>query len=369
MHQINTQFLLRVCTVIIVVFLCFMTLYFSLKTAYPFVIALSIAFLINPIVDYLEQKSKLPRAFVVFLTLLSIISIFIGLISLLIVEIVSGANYLSNNVPKQLEILIEHGEFYIENTILPFYEKISALFSSLDSDQQATIIKNIQNAGATLGTTIGDFIQHFFQKIPAIIGWFPNTATVLIFSTMATFFISNDWYRLKSYVNQLTPKKVKESTATILADLKKALFGFIKAQFTLISFTTIIVLIGLLFLQVNYAITIALVIGLVDILPYFGSGAVFIPWIIFEVIVGDMKLAIGLSILYIIVIVQRQLTEPKILSSSIGLDPLATLISLFIGYKLIGFLGLIIGPVVLVLLKILHNSHVFRDLWNYLKGN
>ena len=368
MHQINTQFLLRICTVLIVIFLCFMTFYLTLKTAYPFLIALSIAFLINPIIDFLQQKLKLPRAFVVFLTLLSIISIFIGLISLLIVEIVSGANYLSNNVPKQLEILIQHGESYIENTILPFYEKISALFSSLESEQQATIIENIQNAGATFGTTIGDFIQSFFQKIPAIMGWFPNAATVLIFSTMATFFISNDWYRLKGYANQLTPKKVKDSTGTILADLKKALFGFIKAQLTLISFTTVIVLIGLLFLRVNYAITIALVIGMIDILPYLGSGAVFVPWIMFEVIVGDMRLAIGLVILYIIVIIQRQLMEPKVLSSSIGLDPLATLISLFVGYKLIGFLGLIVGPVILVLLKTLHNSNVFRDIWRYLKG-
>ena len=101
------------------------------------------------------------------------------------------------------------------------------------------------------------------------------------------------------------------------------MFGFVKAQATLISITTIIILIGLLILRVDYAITIALIAGRSDIIPYLGTGSIFVPWIIFEVIQGETGLAIGLGILYIVVLVQRQVMEPKILSSNIGLDPLA----------------------------------------------
>lgn len=369
MYLKNVHFFSRICTVLLVTFLCIFTFYMIIKIAYPFLIALIIAYLINPIVNFFQQQCKMPRPFAVLMTLLSIIFIFIGFISLLIIEIASGANYLSQNVPIQLAVLVQYSEMFIENSIWPIYEKVASFFNSLDSDQQSTIIENLQSAGAAFGTTVGNFVQSFFQKIPTIIGWFPNTVTVLLFSTLATFFISNDWYRIRAFAFQLTPPKVRLSSGTIMADLKKALFGFIKAQFTLLSFTTLMVLIGLLILRVDYAITIALAIGFIDILPYIGSGAVFIPWIIFEAITDDHRMAIGLGILYFMIIVQRQIMEPKVLSSSIGLNPLATLMSLFIGYQLMGFLGLMIGPIMLVFLKTLHNSHVFRDIWRYLKGN
>lgn len=167
---------------------------------------------------------------------------------------------------------------------------------------------------------------------------------------------------------KLVPDKAKVSGKTVFIDLKKALFGFIRAQLTLISITTVIILIGLLILRVDYAITIALVTGIVDIIPYLGTGAVFVPWIIYDIISGDTGLAIGLGILYIIVLVQRQIMEPKILSSSIGLDPLATLIALFVGFKLIGFLGLILGPVTLVIISTLNRANVFKDIWAFIMG-
>ena len=137
---------------------------------------------------------------------------------------------------------------------------------------------------------------------------------------------------------------------------------------TLVSMTTVIILVGLLILRVKHAILIALITGILDLLPYLGTGLVFVPWIIYEFITGGTKLAIGLTVLYIIVLVQRQLIEPKVLSSNIGMDPLATLVSLFVGFKLLGFIGLIAGPVTLVLLTTLHRANVFKDIWKYIKG-
>jgi len=314
------------------------------------------------------MKIRLPRSLAVIITLLSILSLFAGVITLLITEIVSGSDYLSHNVPKQLHTLIQSGEDFLVYTLIPFIEKVTLLFNTLENDQQQTILDNVQNIGTTIATTIGNFIQDFFQKIPVFIGWFPNAATVLIFSTLATFFISYDWARLQSYIKLLTPEKIIKSSGSVFKELKKALFGFIKAQLTLTSFTALLSLIGLLILKIDYAITIAILIGIVDILPYLGSGAIFVPWIIYQAVVGDMSLAIGLGILYLIIIVQRQLLEPKILSSNIGLDPLATLISIFVGFKLFGFFGLIIGPIILVTLHTLHKVSVFKDIWRFIVG-
>src|SRR5699024_6663219 len=255
---------------------------------------------------------------------------------------VAGTTYLSTVVPEQVLTLVTYGENLFASQILPFYNKMVGLFKDLDSGQQDTIMSSITTTGNKIAETASTFLQNFFLKLPALISWIPNAATAIIFSLLATFFISKDWDKFSVKSGNFIPLKVRTSGKNVYRDLKKALFGFAKAQLTLVSITLVIVLIGLLILKVNYAITIALITGLAEVLPYLGTGTVFIPWIIYQFIVGNYGMVIGLSILYGIVIVQRQLMEPKILSSSIGMDPLATLISLFVGFKLIGFLGLIV---------------------------
>jgi sporulation integral membrane protein YtvI len=368
---LNRDYLLRTGRLFFVIGLIaasIIAFYYLSSVTYPFLIAFAIAFLINPLVNFFEKKSRMPRSLAVLVTLVTIMAIFAGLVTLLVAEIVSGATYLAEVLPRHLDTLIRFSEILIASQVIPLYNKITGMFNNLGDGQQETIMENIQNVGQTIGTTVGTFLQGFFEIIPAILSWFPNAATVLIFSLLATFFISKDWYRFTSMASRFIPVKARASGRTVFFDLKRALFGFVKAQLTLISITTVIILVGLLILRVEYAITIALVAGIVDIIPYLGTGAVFVPWIIFEAVTGNLGLAIGLGVLYIVILVQRQVMEPKVLSSNIGLDPLATLIALFVGFKLLGFLGLIAGPVVLVIYNTLKRAHVFEDIWAFIKG-
>jgi sporulation integral membrane protein YtvI len=369
LNKTNLFRFLRFLFVVGTVILSIIAFIYVAKFTYPFLIAFVIAFLMNPLVNFFEKKGRMPRALSVILTLTIIFSVFAGLVTLLIAEIVAGANYIAAVVPEHLDTLISYIEEMFAGQILPLYHQLTNLFQNLDTGQQETIMENIQNVGKKFGATVGGFIQNFFGAIPNILSWFPNAATVLIFSLLATFFISKDWYKLSQMAGRLLPNRAKMSGRTVFIDLKKALFGFLKAQATLISITTIIILIGLIILRVDYAITIALISGVVDVIPYLGTGAIFVPWIVYELITGDTGLAIGLAVLYIIVLVQRQIMEPKVLSSNIGLDPLATLVALFVGFKLIGFLGLIAGPVLLVIINTLNRANVFRDVWEYIKGN
>ena len=93
-----------------------------------------------------------------------------------------------------------------------------------------------------------------------------------------------------------------------------------------------------------------------------------VPWIAYTFIYGDLSLGIGLSVLYGVILVVRSMLEPKVLASSVGLAPLPTLIAMFVGLKLFGVLGLIIGPVSLVILSTIHRANVFRDLYGYVVG-
>ena len=368
MNLSSRQRLMRLLIVIISTVLLVVSLYYIAKVTYPFIIGFAVAFLIQPFIRFLEIKVRLPRAAAAGTAILLILAVFTGGITLLIAEIVSGANYFASVVPRHIHVVVEQIETMFASQVIPIYERAAGLFRSLDTGQQETISTNIREAGEQFASTAGEFIQNFFLKLPKLISWIPNFATALIFSFLAAFFISKDWEKLQHRTTNYLPAKARTSLSKVFAALKKALFGFLRAQLTLISITTFIVLVGLLILRVNYAITLALVAGLVDLLPYLGTGTLFVPWIAYEFIAGDPRLAIGLTVLYVIIIVQRQIMEPKVLSSSIGLDPLATLIALFVGFKLAGFFGLILGPIVLVIINALHSAGVFTDLRDYIMG-
>ena len=360
------QILMRLLIVLLIFTSVILIVFLLFKTAYPFAIGLAIAFLINPFVNFLQERLNIVRWLAVSLSLLLLIALIIGAITIIISEIIMGTNYLSHSVPFHLQTIIFEMKEIFTGKVIPIYEQISAMFYSLDSEHQATILAYIETITVQLTTNLSNTTHSILTGISDFLLGLPNLATVIIFSLLATFFISKDWYKLVFLFRKWVPNLIAEKTKEVTVSLKKAFVGFIFAQLTLISITCFIVLAGLIFLRVDYPITIALLIAFVDLLPYLGTGLIFIPWILYTFFSGQLSLTIGLSVLYGIVVVQRQIMEPKILSSNIGVDPLATLLSLFVGYKLFGFLGLLIGPVVLVFIHAIHKAHVFRDLKNWL---
>ncbi|MFX3623938.1 MAG: sporulation integral membrane protein YtvI [Ectobacillus sp.] len=369
MNRNSLYMLLRLLFIVGAVWLGLYLIFYLSGLVYPFIVALLIAYLINPIVNFLDGRLHFPRALAVFVTLVLVFGAIVGLIILLVTETIAASTYLLEILPEKFPKFTQYLQDIFVHNIMPLYNELAIKFNRLGETQQHTITANIQNLGTDVAEKAKNLLTAILTGLTNFLSGLPTLVTVLIFILLATFFISNDWHKMGIRLKKILPNQVHGYSKTIIVDLRKALFGFVKAQFTLVSMTTVIVLVGLLILRVPYAITIALIAGVVDVLPYLGTGVVFVPWIIYVWFTGDTAFAIGLLILYIIVIVQRQIMEPKVLSSNIGLDPLPTLISLFVGFQLFGFLGLIAGPVILVLVTTLYKANVFRDLWRFVKGS
>ena len=96
---------------------------------------------------------------------------------------------------------------------------------------------------------------------------------------------------------------------------------------------------------------LAIVIAIIDALPILGTGTVLIPWGLILIIIGNYPLGLGILGLYLFILIVRQLIEPKIVATQIGVYPLLTLIAMYTGVKLIGLFGVIVGPIVLIILK------------------
>jgi sporulation integral membrane protein YtvI len=368
MPSISVQRIIRFLIVLMGIIAGILAFYFLSSITYPFLFAWLIAFLMNPIVNFLQGKAKFPRPLASFVVLILIIGAIASLLVLLIAELVSVIEYLAKTLPEHVNNIVQYMETWMTEKMIPFFRHISNLFEELNEEQQQTIITNIQNLGNKLATSAVSLLQSILSAIPGVISWFPNAAAVFLFTLLGAYFISKDWYRLKGLVFRILPKPMSDSGLRVYFDLRKALFGFIRAQLLLISITAVIVFFGLLVLRVKYPLALSFFIGFIDLLPYLGTGTVFIPWAIYELILQNYRLAIGLVVLYTVIVVQRQLMEPKLVSTNIGLHPLATLVSIFAGLKLFGFLGLIIGPLLAVLITTLYRTRVFHDIWNYIKG-
>src|SRR5699024_12505524 len=155
-------------------------------------------------------------------------------------------------------------------------------------------------------------LHDLVSSLPSLVSWIPCAATAILFILLATFFISKDWHKLSKTLQSFLPETFTTRSGRVLKDLKQAGLGFLKAQFILITVTFIIIFIALLIMQIEHALTIALIIAIVDLLPYLGSSAILFPWDLYEMATGSFVLGIGLEILFFVVACTRIVITPNL---------------------------------------------------------
>jgi sporulation integral membrane protein YtvI len=324
----------------------------------PFLLILLFTSILSYPVDYLEKK-KVPRWLGTIISLVAFLSTLIGILTIIIMQLINGSKFLLLFLTEKSEKIILFIESFYTKNILPSVDTAKETFSTLNKEQKDDLQSRALEVGEVLIKNITSFLQKIVEIIPGFIGLLPELFTGLIFVSLATFFLTKDKPKISQKIKSKLTNIQLENLQKINLEAKKTIIGFVRAQLTLIGMTFIIVLIGLLILKVKYAFLIAFIIGFVDLIPYLGTGFVFFPWIIVSFLIGAKNLAIGLVILYVLVVIQRNIIEPKVLSSNIGLDPLSTLIAIYLGFAIFGVLGLIIGPVMLIIFKMFYG--IYKD--------
>ncbi|KRE57484.1 sporulation integral membrane protein YtvI [Paenibacillus sp. Soil750] len=357
--------------VAIILFLVAIAFYYIVPLIYPFIFGWIIALMLNPLVNFFQFKLKLPRWLSVSLSMLLFLGAMVTIITLLVANIVVELGSLADTIQLQINRWVEEFNVFINSvTFQQWIERVNEFFEN-NPKYQETVNTNLSSTAGSIADVSKLVITYTFAALKAFLTSLPNIATITIIVMLATFFISKDWYGLIKRYKGIFSDMIVKTTKLIRTDLQKALFGYMRAQLILVSLTALVVIIGLLILRVDYAITIGLLTGLADLMPYLGTGAVMVPWILYVFFAqGNIVLGIGLSVLYGVIVIARQIMEPKVLASSVGLDPLATLIAMFVGLKLFGLLGLIVGPVSLILITAFYRARIFHDIAAYIhKGS
>ncbi|MCC8161004.1 MAG: sporulation integral membrane protein YtvI [Oscillospiraceae bacterium] len=333
---------------------------FLVELFLPFLLGYLFSMAVNPLADFLQRKLKIPRGLSAVLVIVLIVGILGGVLTFLIWKIIDEVRMLYTQFPQIYES--------VQSGLHSFGDKWSVVYYNLPVNVQealSAIGEGISERAAdfinTKSTPVVDYAGNFAKALPSVfIG-------IIVF-ILSSYFMVSENKLVSGAVNKLFSAKFTDRLNMVKRELKKYLGGYLKAQVILMFIAFVIMFIGMSVLNIDYALLIALGIAVLDALPFFGSGLVLWPWTVIEFLNGEIRLGIGLIIIYLAVALTRHFTEPKLVSSRIGMNPILTLMSMYIGYKTLSIGGLILGPIILVLIISFYKAGVFDWFINLLKS-
>lgn len=310
----------------------------------PFLVAFIISLIIEPAIKFIMKKLKLTRRASSIIIFAIVSLILIGGLAWIIITLFSE----SSSLLQSLNDYFDKAYAQFQNFISSFnFDKIHL------SDE---ILGVIQNSTGDVLDAVSNWVRNLLNGLINWVTSLPSMAICIGITVVALYFICVDKIYIIDQIEHHVPQTWVKKIGTHLRDLIKTLGGYLKAEATLVLVSFVISLVGLYILQfmnfnIQYPLLMALFIGFVDALPILGSGSVMIPWAILCGINGDISLGIAIIVLLVIMSIVRQVLEPKLVSKNIGVHPIFTLIAMYTGFKTIGVIGLLIGPIVLIIFK------------------
>lgn len=328
-------FIIVVVTVVAGVLLTFKLAFFLM----PFLIAFALSSLMEPLIRFLTKKIHFKRGAAAPIVLLLILGSIITLVVLAILKLIKEfkdlliiAPELLSNLYAKTMILVQQGSEYIKWMPVELTENLRDAFMNLSATVtgfSATVVKGAFLTAASL----------------------PEILIFTLITILATFFLSKDRDRIAAVFVRHLPESWLHRILAVKKDLFNALFGYLRAALIMMSITFTEVFIGLSIIGIDYVLLMAFLTALIDALPVLGAGSVLIPWSVYSFLTGDVRMGISTLVLYLVVLIVRQVIEPKVVGHQIGVYPLMTLLAMYTGLRLIGFAGLILGPITYLIIR------------------
>lgn len=344
----TTKYLKIFCNLIAALVILFLVVYVAPRLILyfmPFVVGFILSLIANPVVKFLEKKIKIKRKYGSVLMIVVVIGVIVlicyGLISFLSKGLSSFAEYLPT-------MYLNAGNELTEAT-----GQLQSILDKIPFTQNV----DISGFGKSIESFIGDMVFGSGEPdVSAISGFaksIPDVLVSIVMGLLATYFFIADKEKLMMLAERHIPKSFREKTGHIYMQTAKIVGGYFKAQFKIMGVIYVVVWIGLIILKVDYAWLIGFGIAFLDMLPVFGTGTVLCPWAVIKLLSGNYMTAAGMLILYAIALTVHQIIQPKLIGDSVGMDPFATLVFMYIGYRVNGAVGMILAiPIGMILISL-----------------
>lgn len=327
-------------------------LYGLFTIGFPFLLAMVLAIFLEPLIRVLMKYARINRISAVTGVCSVFVLFILGSLYLLGLKIVSEFIVFAEKLPAYLK----EANLFLQDTISRtqlFYETLPQdMAFQLQQNAEAGISALMESLNGLLGGVSGSFLQ--------VAKSIPNLFIVFVVFLVALYLFSYSLPTLKGSFLSLFEDSSREKVDKVLSDLRSAIFGFLRAQLIISALTYVVALAGLIILQADFVLAIAFLIVVVDILPILGTGSVLVPWALYSLLTGNTFLGVGLLLLFLVITIFRRIIEPKILGDSVGIGALSALISLFIGFQLVGVVGLFLGPIVVIIYQAMRKAGLLQ---------
>lgn len=320
-------------------------IYYVFPFFMPFIFALILAVLFEPIVLFVQDRTKLKRNWSVVTVLTTFFTIVFGLLYMIASKLFKEGMALLKGLPSKIEDVVTG-----QGVINDFYTSFSTENQQYIKD---SIITLVGKATEFLSSTAGNAFN--------VVMTFPVYFIAFIVFMVGVYIISMELPTLRvSFLKYFEKGQSQKKIEIVIDKLKIAIVGFLSAQLVFSTLTFIICLIGLKIIDIQYVLVFSLLIVVVDLLPILGTGSVLVPWAIYLFINGEMFQGVGLIILFLFITIFRRIIEPKLLGNSLGLKPLITLVSMYVGFEVIGIMGMILGPTLIIVIQALEEAELLK---------
>ncbi|MBE6701530.1 MAG: AI-2E family transporter [Ruminococcaceae bacterium] len=297
---------------------------------FPFLLSLLFSFYLQVPLNLINQKMKINRKFGALLLLLLSVGVISVLLFFLFRTLTSEFYTLYTDIGKKDEGIVKR--VMESEKFKKFFMQENGKITSKSIDLIVKIIEKFFS-----------FVSSFFDFLPKVF-LFVSVFLISFYYTLVDFPVISG--TLKSCL-----KKVTNGRFTyILDDLKRFLSGYVKTYFTIFFVNFAIFFLSFVLLKERYAFLLSLTISLVDILPIFASSFIFLPWIIYEILVSNIKKAVSLAMVFALSVVVREFLEYKLIGSATGVHPLLSFLAIALGYSFMGFWGIFLFPLILTFL-------------------
>ncbi len=369
----------------LIIGMAFLFLKYCFGLVFPFIFAFFVAMIVQKPTNACYKKIKKGKGVISTVFVLTLLLIAVLFVSLAGAQIVSTAKdfiaFITQKV-KDFPTLIENIENWVLHIISILPDSLEAKLSASVSsglhrfrDLTVTEAANILMSSASdTEISLSSIIAPIGGGIWGVVKEIPSVLIAIVISVIASCFMASDYDRLVNFVKNQLPEKRRSALSKSKEILLTTLKQLIKAYGTIMLITFTEVFIGLNILKLvgiyesGYIFIISAITAVVDIVPVLGTGTVMIPWAFYSLITGNYALAIGLVVIYVIILVIRQVIEPKLVAVKLGLPPVLTIAAMYLGTQLFGFAGIFLLPIILIMLKRLNDEKIIH-LWRTGKSN
>ena len=327
----------------------------ALSLLSPFVLALVFSWLLNPPVRWLQKKLTISRGPITMALLI------------LVFGVVGGVLWaLSWMVVEQVQTLFLNWEAIVD-ALLTNVDQVLEWFGGLED----LLPGGAYNAGERVAQLLENWVRDIdvsgwlkvvADRAPSLVGQVSTFVVATIVFLMATYFITADYPRLRFFITDRVPATARSFCKDVRRIFMEAFGGYLKSQL-IISFVVFVILaLGFFAIGQPYGLLLALGFAVLDFIPIIGSGTVMVPWAVVDIIVGDYTHAVQLMVIWGIIALFRRLGEPKILGDQTGLSPILSLVGIYVGMLMGGVLGMIVGPLLLLVLINLGKLGIFSPV-------